>query len=681
MKTLDDLADWQGYRRFLVTELKSLPDGSPFHVSRDDFDFEVKGKPWAGRVVLFGAKGDASMTALKKLGIQFRSGTCSKAGKQLSVTGLSGSLLKAGNKTFDKLPLDCVAVEADGAAKADGEKGAAEQGKAEQGRAEKDKEESGKAEQGKAEKASEDKGKAANRKLKQEVYGLLKEALAGKPSNRKDLIDLYSRAEAHEKAGEHDRAAKALAELKTLLASPAAAADEAGKKDDFETRVREAKAKLRPRLSTVLAGNPANRKILAQLVKQSGEREKAGDWAAAAELLRRLELELAKPASEPEPAEPARPAAVDTDVDADTDVDVEVEDAADEDPGQQEVLVKKQKKAVLLRVKELLAEDPSQREAVGKLVKSVDRHEKAGEFDAVLEDLAALEDLLDDAAGEDDEDVDLDPKSMRDWLHYRKYVRARLRRLPALGDEPEPFYVSRKVFAFDMAGKPWRGNVVLAGAKARSVVKQLKGEGLQFLVGAACVAAKEIVASDVSSAGLKAARKTLKMLRLGFRLRGDADDEADGRATSAAPPPNESSQPSESTSAERTGADVITPGLVKYRSSLLSFARTKDSIRQQLRTLKSEVAALPSEGDLADELERRLDGMFTGIADVVDDAINASSDDREPVTQAVRTRLQEAIAEVGSDPLLEHVDQSPWGLSIKAPLLRALSDIQRAMPA
>jgi hypothetical protein len=164
IKTLSDLEDWTEYRKFVIAAFKSVKDESQFFVSKDDFDFEVKGKAWAGRVALFGDKGSATMAALKREGMQFRSGTCTEQDGVLQVTGISGALLKIVNKTFKKLPVSGKAVVAGQESDEDDEDAEASAS------------------------GPDKKLVEATKKLKAAVYGDLKKVLAGKPTNRADLV-------------------------------------------------------------------------------------------------------------------------------------------------------------------------------------------------------------------------------------------------------------------------------------------------------------------------------------------------------------------------------------------------------------------------------------------------------------------------------------------------------------
>lgn len=758
IKTIDDLADWAGYRIYMKELLKGVANGDPFFISKEDFDFEFKGSPWPGRAVLFGAKGQKSMMALKKAGIQFRTGTCRLVGKKLLVTDLSGGLLKAGNKTLAKLSVG-VQLGMDGG---DDEVAAAP--------------------------AAADPAEATAKKTKAKLFPRLKKVLTAKPANRAEFVKLYNEAEKLEKARDFSRLLRVYRTLDTLVKNA-----EDGKggapEDDGDAgeaaRAKKLKAKLFPRIKVALASHSANRTTIAALAKSAVASEKAGDWSAVLTAFGNLEKELARSDSIEEPVVDApadtgdedearkRKAGVyravkaalsnnigdrseisglvkradasekkgdfETVLELYDAIEMHLEDAADSAGGETDVAdtqaaettAKRAKSGLYKRVKAALTENPEARESIARLVKEADAHEKAGRFDELLESYEEVEEVLDSLSddGEDDADDDLDFGALRQWGEYRMYLRRRLRKLPKTPDQTEPVFVGRKKIEFDLEGKPWRGNVVLAGAKARKMVKAMKREGVRFLEGECYVQGKTLMVSGLAGTALKAGIKTLKMARLGFKMRmagaeaGATAEESlrstfdaryaaiqrrlqaalsdqrgdvsamratDSYATDQASAENWPSAMSSLDRLERllgdaetavAGEGTTTPGLVGYRKSLVSFAQTKSSVRGQLSSLKKQVAGIPGEADLADALESTLEKLFEQIADSVDAAINASQDEREPVTLAVRQELDSAFQLVTTSPILAHVESSPFGISIQGPLKNALSDIRAKIPA
>lgn len=488
LKTLDDLKDWTGYRKFLNDGLKTLGDEEVgFHVSKDDFEFSVKGSTWPGRVVLFGDKADTAMASLKRAGIQFRSGTCHRKGKKLQVTGVAGSVLKAGNKTLDKLPLSCTAVVA-GEPEADGE--------------------------------------GVDRKLKASVYAALKEALAAKPKNRSELVDLYGKAEAAEKKGDADYATKILNDLKQILASAPVV-------EDFDD-----------------------------------DTDEADDAAVAA-------------------------------------------------------LAAQQKKELYPRIKEVLTQDPSQRASLGGLVKAADAYEKAGNYEALLEQYAAIEDTLESLVETDDPEL----TALGDWVAYRKFFRVRMKKLSKDSKQMEPFYIGRKKTAFQVGGKTWRGHAVLAGNKASVLVKALKREGTLFLTGECYLNGKELQVSGIGSGALKAASKTLKALRLGYT------------ATAVI---GATEGPTDMESALSAWQSARTAATSKLKAIARDIAAAKHAKSAQalieLKAVISQISGTPDTAQKVSEMQTYLEQD-----DVVQDVCEMADDIRSPLLAAT-SKLMAAVS-------------------------------------
>lgn len=690
IKTLSDLEDWAEYRKFVIAAFKSVKADSQFFVSKDDFDFEVKGKPWAGRVALFGDKGSATMAALKREGMQFRSGTCTEQNGDIQVTGISGALLKIVNKTFKKLPVSGKAVVAGD---------------------ESDEHD----EDAKASASGPDKKHVeATKKLKAAVYGDLKKVLADKPANRADLAAAYGDAEKLEKKGDHAGAQKALAELQKQIKGAAADASSADTlKGTLKDNVKAKKSGLRSDLTEALAKKPANQGAIVKFVRKSGEQEKAGQWQEALDSLTALEAEIAKAGG------------------ADSAAD---DNAANADAGVLQDTAAKQKVDLVKRAKKVLAEDPSQREPISLILKEAAKHEKNEDFDAQLGQYEKLEDLLESVSPTDDEDEDIELTSIDNWQQYRKWVRVRFKRLPKEAAAAEPFYISRKKMAFDLGGRQWRGHAVVAGKKARALAKELKRTGLLLLQGSCYAEGKVIHVIGLAGAALKAASKTLKLLKLGYTLEAGAGsaeadavapDDGGSKAASYAKRRADVEPKLRAVMSQRLGdtsgmqaseayvqqeadagnwgkaitgltrlerlvseaesgpaeTDVIGTGLVKYRSELFKFAQAKSTALGQLSALESGVASVPDQDDLVDALRKELTSLFDDIATVVDKAQNASKDDAEPAPAAVRSEIDRAFNALGGSDLLSHVDASPWGVSIKEPLLKALAGIKNAIPA
>lgn len=654
IKTLEELASWTDYRKQTSECLKGLKEDGSIHISVADFDFEVGGNPWPGRVVLCGAKGSTTMAALKKAGVQFRSGTASLAedGVTVQVQGLSSGLLKAANKTLSKLSLSHVLE-------------VAEADRAEDRRADADRTRSGRAD------AERDHG-----------------------------------AEASEVAAEARNAAK---ERRQLV-----------------DRLRTKKLALRDRIQQAMAGDSPDKTAVARLVKAAAEREKQGDLAAALAALEELEgVIAARGRGQPDAGETPE----DVEVEADEGDETEAAEAGADARAEAD----RRKAPLYQRIREAIAQSPELRDRVAALVRQADAQEKAADHDARLATYEQLEDAVAVDAGDDDDEAAADKLDIRQWQQYRSFLRPRLRKVSRTADALDPLFVSKKKFEFDIDGKVWRGQVVLAGNKSRPLVQRLKREGLPFLEGQCHVAEdRTILAVGMSGGARKAAARTLKLLMLGYKIDLPEDDAGTAETPSgnaglaaeyakrraALDPALRNAlarrlgdtgglRAADAMAVERAergdwqaalaalgrierllaqpGANTadtggIEPGLVNYRQSLLQFAQTKTAVRTSLTALHRQIAALDGEADLAEALSQRLEAMFEGLSRVVDAAMGAVSNEREPVTATVRSEVEAALHTVESDPLLAHVEANRWNVSIRGPLLQSLQAIQRAMP-
>jgi len=102
----EDLLDWETYKDFMKVQLKLLDGaGVPCFVGKDKVEFDMEGSTWNGVPFLAGPKATICARNLKKDGVTFREGTCSKEGKELRIDGLDPKFLKGAAKTLKKLVL------------------------------------------------------------------------------------------------------------------------------------------------------------------------------------------------------------------------------------------------------------------------------------------------------------------------------------------------------------------------------------------------------------------------------------------------------------------------------------------------------------------------------------------------------------------------------------------------
>ncbi len=125
-------------------------------------------------------------------------------------------------------------------------------------------------------------------------------------------------------------------------------------------------------------------------------------------------------------------------------------------------------------------------------------------------------------------------------------------------------------------------------------------------------------------------------------------------------------------------------GLVKYRRALYEFAKAKDLVAKQISALKKAIpATLPGETALANEVASNLMEWNEELSELVNDAINDSEDEDDPISEEVRAGVAKYLNDVTTDKLIRHADQNTFDVpvSIAATLGAALRNIQQAMPA
>lgn len=121
-----------------------------------------------------------------------------------------------------------------------------------------------------------------------------------------------------------------------------------------------------------------------------------------------------------------------------------------------------------------------------------------------------------------------------------------------------------------------------------------------------------------------------------------------------------------------------------YAMSALSYRDAFDSVSKQIAALKSAIpAAVPDERELADELASELEEHKQTVLDAVDEAMTAAKEDKPSSQEQLIKTLDMCITDVASNPLIKHVDNNPFGVSvnIEATLSKALKTIRQAIPA
>lgn len=141
----------------------------------------------------------------------------------------------------------------------------------------------------------------------------------------------------------------------------------------------------------------------------------------------------------------------------------------------------------------------------------------------------------------------------------------------------------------------------------------------------------------------------------------------------------------EAKSSTPSGTDKDKPasGLVNYRKTMLRYEAAKKSVDTQIANLKSAIpAAAPEEQALADDLAQALNEQNEELWDALNNEINSLESNREQTTAKLVQTIDEFITSVMSNPLIQHVDNNPFGVSmfIQATLSKALKDMRQALP-
>ena len=120
---------------------------------------------------------------------------------------------------------------------------------------------------------------------------------------------------------------------------------------------------------------------------------------------------------------------------------------------------------------------------------------------------------------------------LKSWDDYKLFFKERIK----LADGPGPIFISKKKFDFDINGKKFTSYAVLGGPKAELSMKKLRAAGIQFEEGMLERNGKNLQITNVDSKLIKGAEKTVKMLKLGYKvlLDGAESDETESGADSA----------------------------------------------------------------------------------------------------------------------------------------------------
>ncbi len=215
--------------------------------------------------------------------------------------------------------------------------------------------------------------------------------------------------------------------------------------------------------------------------------------------------------------------------------------------------------------------------------------------------------------------------TLKTWDTYKTFLKDRLKQLPAGETE---FYVSKKKIDFDQGGKSWKGYAVLAGKKGKEAVKALKKEGQQFHEGTCTLTGKEFAVEGIAPDFLKHATRTLKMLKLGYKISGQVEEEDNGAVVE-----------------EVTRRLTALAAGLKTNATLVQDALTAAFLKQATKAAKNAKAALANDPDTALELveegEELLKQVQLNLLEGGDDSEAAVIGKRQ---QALLADLKEAKA-------------------------------------
>jgi len=128
-------------------------------------------------------------------------------------------------------------------------------------------------------------------------------------------------------------------------------------------------------------------------------------------------------------------------------------------------------------------------------------------------------------------------------------------------------------------------------------------------------------------------------------------------------------------------SEAATPGLVKYRQTLLKFKTEMRALTAKLDAFKAKAAAaLPEEEEVADEMVDQIGALQSEVQEAVDEAMNVARDERQPYTDATRAKIRGFVNQIKSNPLVKHIDQNPFApVGVEATVTASLNEIIAAM--
>lgn len=229
------------------------------------------------------------------------------------------------------------------------------------------------------------------------------------------------------------------------------------------------------------------------------------------------------------------------------------------------------------------------------------------------------------------------------WEDYTAFMKARLSQLPEDGSD---IFVSKQKLTFKIGGKAWKGHAVLVGPKGAQVARVVQKEGVQFFDARCTTSGKDLAVDGIGGTHLKEAARTLKRLKLGYKIAGVEADDADAEDdTSDAPSVAKTPPASASASAEAT----TDRGLLSSRL----FALQKEITRVEAVAPKEAAAFLKQAKARAAEAESELTRDPVKAAKLIQEgeqfiglAVGGSPEGSDPeLVKKIEAERQELLAE------------------------------------
>ena len=251
-------------------------------------------------------------------------------------------------------------------------------------------------------------------------------------------------------------------------------------------------------------------------------------------------------------------------------------------------------------------------------------------------------------------------EDLKDWAEYRIYLRERLK---LLSPEPEPAFISKARFEFDLGGKVFRSYAVIFGKKSRQMAMKLRKEGVLFLEGTVSAQGKKLSLSGFADRHLAGAEKTFTRSKLGIVV-VPRDEARDSGPRRAAGEPDEDDSGGDSRREARERQTKLKKAALRIEKAVVFWGKTEILMTRQLRQLQRQILSM---GDpRAKALVRSLEDIRTRLEKIDDEAREASEaaarGDAKGFVVARKDFLAKAnriLKRVQQDELIRMADENP----------------------